>query len=342
MNHPRSSSLEPGAAGFDRITPELFLPALEEALACRLTGLASALPSYINRVYEIEAVTGERLVVKFYRPGRWTPEAILEEHEFLWDCDGEEIPVVPPYELENGSTLGLVDGVAFAVFPRMRGREIELEQDETLARVGSLLGRIHACGERRDAPHRLRMTPASFAEAAMHRIFDRGVVDPSCEQELIDLCDAILDLAEAVYPPDDSMIRIHGDFHRANVLDRPGSGLMAIDFDDMVTGPPVQDLWLLLPGTPAESKRELDVILAAYEVFRPFDRASLRLVESLRAMRMMHFLSWCAVQSGDAGFRKQYPDWGTREFWRRETADFRIQLENIRRALDGKDYSWNR
>ena len=49
-----------------------------------------------------------------------------------------------------------------------------------------------------------------------------------------------------------------------------------------------------------------------------------------------------AVQSGDAGFRRQYPDWGTREFWRRETADFRIQLENIRRALDGKDYSWNR
>ena len=159
---------------------------------------------------------------------------------------------------------------------------------------------------------------------------------------MIDLCDAILDLAEAVYPPDDAMIRIHGDFHRANVLDRPGTGLMAIDFDDMVAGPPVQDLWLLLPGTLSESKRELDVILAAYEVFRPFDRASLRLVEPLRAMRMMHFLSWCAVQSGDAGFRRQYPDWGTREFWRRETADFRIQLENIRRALDGKDYSWNR
>ena len=119
-------------------------------------------------------------------------------------------------------------------------------------------------------------------------------------------------------------------------------GLTADDFDDMLAGPPVQDLWLLLPGSPAESKHELDTILTAYEVFRPFDRASLRLIEPLRAMRMMHFLSWCAVQSGDAGFRRQYPDWGSREFWRRETADFRIQLENIRRALDGKDYSWNR
>ena len=185
------------------------------------------------------------------------------------------------------------------------------------------------------------MTPASFAESAMHRIFDRGLVDPSCEQELIDLCDTILDLAEAVYPPDDAMIRIHGDFHRANVLDRPGTGLMAIDFDDMVAGPPVQDLWLLLPGSPAESKHELDTILAAYEVFRPFDRASLRLIEPLRAMRMMHFLSWCAVQADDAGFRAQYPDWGSREFWRREVADFRIQLENIQRALEGKDHSWN-
>ena len=339
-----SDSGKPGAtaAVFDPVTPEHFLPVLEDALACRLTGLASALPSYINRVYEIEASTGERLVAKFYRPGRWTRDAILEEHDFLWECADDEIPVAAPYELESGSTLGDFDGVPFAVFPRMRGREIELEQDETLSRVGSLLGRIHACGARGDAPNRLRMTPESFAEAAMRRIFERNVVAPSCEQELIDLCDEILDLAEAVYPPDDALIRIHGDFHRANVLDRPGTGLMAIDFDDMVTGPPVQDLWLLLPGTLSESKRELDVILAAYEVFRPFDRASLRLVEPLRAMRMMHFLSWCAVQSGDAGFRRQYPDWGTREFWRRETADFRIQHENIRRALDGKDYSWNR
>ena len=117
--------------------------------------------------------------------------------------------------------------------------------------------------------------------------------------------------------------------------------LTADDFDDMVTGPPVQDLWLLLPGSPAESRHELDVILAAYEVFRPFDRASLRLIEPLRAMRMMHFLSWCAVQADDAGFRAQYPDWGTREFWRREVADFRIQLENIQRALEGKDHSWD-
>ena len=341
MNDQRGRNTD-GAAAFDGITPEFFLPALEDALACRLTGLASALPSYINRVYEIEAVTGERLVVKFYRPGRWTREAILDEHEFLWDCDREEIPVVPPYELETGSTLGDLDGVCFAVFPRMRGREVELEQDETLARIGALLGRIHACGERRAAPHRLLMTPASFAEAAMTRIFDRGLVDPSCESELIGLCDAILDLAEAVYPPDDALIRIHGDFHRANVLDRPGTGLMAIDFDDMVTGPPVQDLWLLLPGTPDESRHELDVILSAYEVFRPFDRSSLKLIEPLRAMRMMHFLSWCAVQADDAGFRAQYPDWGSREFWRREVADFRIQLENIQRALEGKDYSWDR
>ena len=110
MNHPRGSESS-GAAAFDRITPEYFLPALEDALACRLTGLASALPSYINRVYEIEAATGERLVVKFYRPGRWTREAILEEHDFLWDCDGEEIPVVPPYELETDSTIGELDGV---------------------------------------------------------------------------------------------------------------------------------------------------------------------------------------------------------------------------------------
>jgi len=41
-----------------------------------MTGLATALPSYINRVYEFQTVEGTRLIAKFYRPGRWSREAL--------------------------------------------------------------------------------------------------------------------------------------------------------------------------------------------------------------------------------------------------------------------------
>ncbi|MEI3003824.1 MAG: hypothetical protein V8T87_04290 [Victivallales bacterium] len=30
-------------------------------------------------------------------------------------------------------------------------------------------------------------------------------------------------------------------------IDRGGEGLLAIDFDDMLNGPPVQDIWFLFP-----------------------------------------------------------------------------------------------
>ena len=39
--------------------------------------------------------------------------------------------------------------------------------------------------------------------------------------------------------------RIHGDFHKGNIILR-GDDSYFVDFDDMVTGPVVQDVWLCL------------------------------------------------------------------------------------------------
>ncbi len=108
---------------FDHFTPEQFLPDVEKLLGAGLTGYACAFTSYVNRVYELETTSGDRLVAKFYRPGRWTPEAILDEHDFVFDCADREVNVVAPYELTNGSTLGFSGGVPFAVYPKKRGRE---------------------------------------------------------------------------------------------------------------------------------------------------------------------------------------------------------------------------
>ncbi|HAH61806.1 MAG TPA: hypothetical protein DCL73_06890, partial [Treponema sp.] len=73
--------------------------------------------------------------------------------------------------------------------------------------------------------------------------------------------------------------RIHGDCHRGNILEQftspsPSSAdtedssiITLIDFDDMMTGPAVQDLWLLLPGYRRDSEHELELLLKGYEEF---------------------------------------------------------------------------
>ncbi len=131
-----------------------------------------------------------------------------------------------------------------------------------------------------------------------------------------------------------AMHRIHGDCHRGNMIERPGTGLALIDFDDMMMGPAVQDLWLVLPGRAAESRRELGILLDAYEGFAAFDRASLRLIEPLRFMRMIYFLAWRARQRDDYWFRESFPQWGTEAFWIKETEDLQEQAAMVRDAVD--------
>jgi Ser/Thr protein kinase RdoA (MazF antagonist) len=316
---------------FDFLTPEKAIDAVEEALGVRLGGYASALPSYVNRVFELESFADRtRVVAKFYRPGRWTPEAIAEEHEFVLECAHDEIPVVAPLKLTNNSTVATSqDGILFAVYPKRSGRLAEFESQESLKRVGSLASRIHAAGLRHQAPERTGMRPCVFGMDALDRLQDSGQANGPWAEEFLDTAFDAMKLSEELFPDDDAFIRVHGDFHAANVLERPGEGLMAIDFDDMAIGPAVQDLWLLLPGRPDECPAETDALLDGYCQFMDFDHFSLRLVEPLRAMRMLHFLAWCSLQRGDRNFHDKFPDWGSDSFWRRESADMRKQIELI-------------
>ena len=71
---------------FDTLTPEVIFTAAEEAFNCRFSGVLLPLPSYINRVYEMESADRERFIIKFYRPGRWSRAALLEEHVFTLEA----------------------------------------------------------------------------------------------------------------------------------------------------------------------------------------------------------------------------------------------------------------
>ena len=318
---------------FENLGPDLMIDAVERAVGTPMGGLAAPLPSYINRVYEFEGIDGTRLIAKFYRPGRWSLPALREEHQFVRQCAAQEIPVVAPLTLTNGETLDrTADGIYFAVYPKRSGREIEINDDEAWRRIGSLIARIHNVGDDMDAPHRLMHHPLESTGEEIGWLLDGGYIPPTGRKSFAQITDKIMDRVVPLID-DVEFIRIHGDCHRANILERPGEGLMLIDFDDMMIGPPIQDLWLLLPEHAPQSQQEIGWLLEGYTMLRDFDRNSLRLIEPLRAMRMIYFLAWIARQSSDYCFQKHFDGWGSDAFWRREIADLELQYAIICESL---------
>lgn len=313
---------------FAELTPDIVISAVESAIGKRMTGLILPLPSYINRVYELQAMDGTRLIAKFYRPGRWSTKAIQAEHGFIADCVADEIPVIAPLPLATGDTLARTGDTNFAVFPKRMGREFEALSDDDWRRVGMIIGRIHAAGSRTPAPERTQLHPQISTAADIQLLNDGGFIHPDFREPFRETTAGILEVITQLFQGIE-LIRIHGDCHRGNLIDRPGEGLMVIDFDDMMMGPPVHDLWLMLPDHYTRAKREMNLILEGYEEFRDFDYLSLRLIEGLRFMRIIYYLAWCARQVDDYEFLKNHPDWGGETFWGREIADIRHQYQVI-------------
>src|SRR5437867_3577140 len=137
---------EPRATFFS-LTPDRVLEAVEVG-GLRCTGRCLPLRAFENRVYEVELEDERRLVVKFYRPGRWSRAAILDEHAFLADLAAAEVPAVAPLDLGTGGTLGEIEGIYYAAFPKVRVRTLDELDAESRRRIGRPIGRRPAGGAR--------------------------------------------------------------------------------------------------------------------------------------------------------------------------------------------------
>lgn len=322
---------------FYELTPERILDAVEQSLDLRCTGRALALNSMENRVYELEIELDEAprdpaaryRIVKFYRPGRWNEAQIRDEHQFLTELDELEIPAVAPLRFADGDTLHRLRDADlwYAVFPKIGGRSPDELTDEQLAQVGRLLARVHNVGAAHAAPHRIHLNPEVYGIANLRDLVDRGVIPLEIRASYIATVEQICALSTPLFSTV-AMQRIHGDCHMGNLL-YGRSGLFFVDFDDMVMGPAVQDLWLLVPGRDAEAKRQLQIMLEAYETMRPFDRRSLRLIEALRALRFVHFSAWIARRWTDPAFPRAFAHFGSDRYWAEQLADLREQLSLI-------------
>ncbi len=327
--------------GFDNLSPQIVLSAVESAFGLQLQSVVNPFPSYVNRVYGLNSVDGDSYVVKFYRPERWSREALLEEHSFTGELAGEEFPVVRSLKDVDGDTLAellLENGSMetlyyFTLFPKRSGRLFDAEGDEAWLRIGALCGRLHTVGARTSSKFRQIISPESSTAGHIASLLDEDVVPRDMRPEFSEITGRALSLISPLFT-NVPFIRLHGDLHRGNILNRADEGLLLIDLDDMAAGPAMQDLWLLMPGRYGEVGKEMALLAEGYENFRPFPWEQLSLMEPLRLMRMIHFIAWCSKQRYDKDFHSHFPDWGSRGWWIQEMEDLKDQISVIESGMN--------
>ena len=299
---------------FQDLQPDIILSSVE-GLGYQTDGRLLALNSYENRVYRIGLEDEAPVVGKFYRPGRWSDDAILEEHAISLDLAAEEIPVVAPL-VHEGRTLHEYGNFRFAVYPCRGGRAPELDDKALLRQLGRFVARIHLVGETKEYVHRPRLDIATYGEASKEYLLEAGFIPEELEPAYASLCDHLFEAIRECYlrAGDTRSLRIHADFHPSNVLVLDEQ-LHIVDFDDTRMGPAVQDLWMFLSGDRAEQTPQLEELLAGYTEFRHFDARELHLIEALRTLRIMHYAAWLARRWQDPEFHVTFPWFDTPRYW---------------------------
>jgi Ser/Thr protein kinase RdoA (MazF antagonist) len=315
-------------APYSELSPELVLDALEAA-GHRCDGRVLALNSYENRVYQIGIDEGEPVVAKFYRPGRWSDAAIREEHAFSAELALQEIPVVAPLS-RDGVSLHVHAGFRYAVFPRRGGRWPELSTPAEREWVGRFLGRIHGVGRAAAFHERTRLSLEDLGRNARDFILEGDWMPDYLADKYADLTDVLLDEVEGQAGGwgGARLGRILGDCHRGNIL-WTDLGPHFVDLDDCLTGPAIQDIWMLLAGSQEEMRSDLTALLEGYEQFLPFDRAELALIEPLRALRMIHYSAWLARRWDDPAFPRAFPWFAEPRYWEEHYRALEEQLTAV-------------
>jgi len=312
---------------FDTLTPDLVLDAVESA-GYISDARVLALNSYENRVYQVGIEDGTPLIAKFYRPGRWSNEAILEEHQFSLELADREIPLVAPLS-RDGQTLFEHAGFRFALFPRRGGRAPEPGNLDQLYRLGQLLGRMHAVSASRPFEHRESLNVENFGHASLNTLLEGNYVPksllPAYESVARDLLKRVEDVfAQTEFQP----IRLHGDCHPGNILARDDAFYL-VDLDDCRMGPSVQDIWMMLAGERHERLGQLSELVDGYNEFHDFTPRELPLIEALRALRLLHYSAWLARRWDDPAFPMSFPWFGSERYWGDQVLILREQMSAL-------------
>jgi Ser/Thr protein kinase RdoA (MazF antagonist) len=319
-----SDSLHP----FQILTPSFIMDAVESQ-GFRCDCRTFALNSYENRVYQVGIDEDKPLIAKFYRPGRWVDAQIIEEHNFCLELAEHELPVVAPWQNAAGESLFHFDRFRFALYPRQGGHAPEFDNLDNLLILGRMLGRIHQIGAVRPFAHRPTLDSRSFGRDSVALICERFIPDDyrasytAVTDQMLTAIDMILAEAGPI-----RYIRTHGDCHSGNILWRNDAPHF-VDFDDARMAPAVQDLWMMLSGERQRQNAQLAALLEGYGEFCDFQPRELRLIEALRALRMLHYSAWLASRWEDPMFPRTFPWFNTVRYWGEQILELREQLATL-------------
>jgi Ser/Thr protein kinase RdoA (MazF antagonist) len=231
-------------------------------------------------------------------------------------------------KLQNGSTLGTTGNIMFAVFPKLRGRAPQELNPEQLLQLGRFVGRIHNVGASKKAPHRMVLNPENYGRGALNFLIDNKWLPMELETRYKTVATEIIDLISPWFK-NLKTHRIHGDCHLGNLLYDTQGNAFFLDFDDLVTGPAVQDFWLLVPGQDEQALASREIFLKGYTEMREFDRAQLKLIEPLRSLRILHYSAWIARRWKDPAFPRIFAEFNTHNYWETEIRDLNRQRDLI-------------
>lgn len=324
---------------YANLDPNVILDAIE-TVGLQCTGSLFPLNSYENRVYQIGIEDAAPLIAKFYRPHRWSDQAIIEEHQFSLELAQHEIPVVAPLVTDVNKTLHHFQEFRFALFPRQGGRTLELDNLEHLEWMGRFIGRLHRVGACQSFHHRLKLDVSNYGYDAYHFLIEQDFIPAEIKPDFCYTADAMLEKIQHCFECIGSInyIRLHGDCHAGNVLWN-NAGPQIVDLDDCLIGPAIQDIWMLLSGNnPAENNLQLSCILDSYNEFYDFNYREIHLIEALRSLRMIHYSAWLAKRWKDPAFPLNFPWFNTPRYWQEQLKGLHEQIPLLDFAIEKMRY----
>lgn len=316
---------------FQNLTPELILEATN-LQGFQSNGVIYPLNSYENRVYEILRENHEPIIAKFYRPNRWSAETIWDELSFIHSLNENEIPVVPPFSLkhhlDNKPHLGITKEYHYAFFPKFRGQMKAELFEEDLKIMGRTLSRMHNIGENLNAENRFPINPQRYGWNYLDTILSSPYCPDDLKTNLEETLIQAIEETEVFFNESLHVFPIHGDCHLGNLLWN-SEGLHIVDFDDMVIGPAVQDVWMLFHGSEEEIKKQQNAFFEGYETFRHFDHNTLILIEPLRTLRMICYCGWLSTRFHEDIFQKSFPYYSEYKYWQEFLLSIKEQISAI-------------
>ena len=330
--------LENTTASYVQLGPDEIISSIESAgYSC--DGNLFALNSYENRVYRAGLSNGDAIVAKFYRPDRWPDSAIREEHAFTIELAENSLPVVAPIANEDQETLMRHKQYRFALYPLQAGRPPELDNPGQLLELGRVMGRLHAIAAQSAFRHRPDIDIHTAGNSSSRYLLENEFIPGDLVQSYTTLSNDLFTRIQNCFERAGNFttIRLHGDCHHGNILWHKDTPFI-LDFDDALTGPAVQDLWMFLSGDVHYMTGILSELLEGYTEYYAFNPGELNLIEALRTLRIINYAAWIARRWSDPAFPQAFPHFNTQHYWE----DHILTLREQAAKMDEPALEWNR